>query len=186
MVDQSKLQDILFDNENEVWDRIRQQLLNSNCLKTQTSAAIVRYMPALNKCKILSIGSNSCAPKDCEYGSKLSFCPRAEIKTGTNYELCAPLHAERMACLNIRKDRDSKEILKFASHLQVSEDDILSAFNKEELENLNGASLYLVGHYWACEGCVYFLKTVGINDIKLDKVTADKTKENYSNKNIIK
>lgn len=176
--------ELLLDSEDEVWARVRSTLSASNCLKTQTAAAIVRYDPDKEKYRVLSLGSNSCAPKGHEYGAELETCPRAAIKTGTNYELCAPLHAERMACLNIRPDRDNTEVLRFASHLDISENETLSAFTGEEQDKLRGASLYLVGHYWACDGCVSFLKTVGITDIKLDKLSADKTKENYSRLNI--
>ena len=181
---EEKLEELLLDSEEEVWKRIRQALSNSNCLKTHTAAGVVRYDSTLNKYRILSIGSNSCAPEGHEYGDKLSVCPRANITTGTHYELCRPIHAERMACLNLSSKRDNKNIAKFASHLDVSENEIRSYFTAEELQKLNGASLYLVGHYWACDSCLYFLKTVGITDIKLDQLTADKTKENYLKLNI--
>ncbi len=185
MTPQPVLQDIiLVDTEDDIKKYVRDSLVNSNCLKTRTAAAIARYEPSLNKYRILSIGCNSCAPADCEYGQTLRACPRSNIKTGTSYELCAPLHAERMACLNIRAPRESNETKKFASHLQVSEDEILSAFSKDELEKLKKATLYLAGHYWSCEGCVYFLKTVGITEIKLDAMTAETTKQSYESKRI--
>ncbi len=184
MTSQSDLQNLLVDTEENIKKCVRDYLANSNCLKTRTAAAIVRYEPSLNKYRILSIGCNSCAPAGCEYGQTLTMCPRSNVKTGTGYELCAPLHAERMACLNIKEGRDPKETRKFASHLQVSVEEILSAFSKEELEKLNGATLYLAGHYWACESCVYFLKTIGITEIKLDAMTAETTKQSYESKKI--
>ncbi len=179
-----KLQDLLVDTEDDIKKSVRDYLINSNCLKTRTAAAIARYESSLNKYRILSIGCNSCAPAECEYGQILAMCPRSNVKTGTGYELCAPLHAEIMACLNIREERELTETKKFASNLKVSEDVVLSAFSKEELEKLKGASLYLAGHYWACDGCVSFLKTVGITEIKLDAMTAETTKQNYKSKSI--
>ncbi len=179
-----KLDNILLDSEEEVWNVVRQARSGSNCLKTQTAAAVVRYDQDLKKYRILSIGSNSCAPEGHNYGDRLTVCPRAAIKTGAHYELCRPIHAERMACLNFGSRRNSEDITKFASHLNISEEEIKSYFSSEELKKLNGASLYLVGHYWACDSCLYFLKTVGITDIKLDPLTAGSTKENYLKLNI--
>ena len=180
MTDKPGLQDLLFNDEEAVWTRIRLELSNSNCVKTQTAAAIVRYDQSSGKYRVFSFGSNSCAPDRVSYSSKISVCPRAKVKTGSNYELCAPIHAERMACLNIRHYSTTEDLLRFASHLPISEEEILSTFNHDELKVLEGASLYLVGHYWACEGCVSFLNTLGITDIQFDSVTGVKTKERYS------
>lgn len=179
-----KLQEILAKSEEEVWDVVRKTLPGSNCLKTHTAAAVVRCDEVEGIYRILSIGVNACAPTGKTYDSKLDACPRMDIKTGTNYGLCASLHAERSACLNIREGRTVKDEAVFASHLNAQESEILSAFTPEELKLLNGASLYLVGHYWSCESCVSFLKTVGITDIKLDKLTGGKTKSAYESKKI--
>jgi deoxycytidylate deaminase len=164
--------------EGELWDTIRGALRNSTCLKTQTAAAIVK------EGKILSMGSNLCAPSGQEYGERISFCPRMATKTGTGYELCSPVHAEVMACLNIRPNRSPAELGRFAGHLRLKESEILSAFTEGELRLLNGSTLYLVGHYWACENCEYVVRTVGAKEIKLDTITGEETKKAYEIKNL--
>ena len=111
-----------------------------------------------------------------------------KIKTGANYELCSPIHAEVMTCLNIRKNRTQEELAKFAGHLECNTEEIFGAFSMEELRLLNQAELYLVGHYWACETCVKFLAAVGIpkENIKFDPITGSETKERYQSQGITK
>lgn len=149
---------------------------NSTCVKTQTGAVIIKDG------KTVSFGYNLCAPEGVKYGETVPECPRMKIKTGANYELCSPVHAEIMAALNIRKGREDEELGKFAGHLNFQTSEILGAFNVEELRILNGAELYLVGHYWACDNCVKFLAAVGIpkENIKFDPITGSETKARYA------
>jgi deoxycytidylate deaminase len=175
---------ILVNTEEELFRYVRNELSNSNCVKTRTAAAIARYELLSNKYLVLSLGSNSCAPSGYEYGQKILSCPRSAIKTGTGYELCAPIHAERMACLNISTKMEPAELHKFSSHLKMTREGIISVFSEEELKKLNGATIYLAGHYWVCESCKYFLNVVGIKDIKFDPETAEKTRSDYVVKNI--
>ncbi len=165
-------------NEEEIWSTIRALLRDSNCLKTQTAAAIVRDG------KILSFGFNLCAPGSSSYGDALEACPRTLTKTGTGYELCSPIHAEVMACLNIRHERTSRELGRYAGHIQLPEKKILAAFTSQELEVLNGSSLWLVGHYWACDNCQDFLRVVGVADIRIDKLTGDATRGSYKRRKL--
>ncbi|MGC8622848.1 MAG: hypothetical protein ACP5SJ_03770 [Candidatus Micrarchaeia archaeon] len=169
------MQHIKVASDEEVWSLLRKELPKSNCLKTQTAAAIVKEM------EIRSIGTNSCAPEGHKYGDKLEFCPRMSITTGEHYELCSPVHAEVMACLNIREGRTSNEIGKYASHLNPPKELIMSAFTPQEKEQLNGSYLYLLGHYWVCNNCKFFLGVVGIPEshIKLNKISADAVKNKY-------
>ncbi len=166
--------------EEAIWSEIRGVLRNSNCLKTQTAAAVVRDE------KILSTGWNLCAPGGSDYGDRLDSCPRASITTGGSYELCSPVHAEVMSCLNIRRDRTLEEKANFAGHLKFDDIVIRSAFTEDELKLLGGSHLYLVGHYWACGNCVQFLGAVGIpeSNIKLDKITGESTRTSYMERKI--
>ena len=164
--------------EEGLWNTIRDALRDSTCLKTHTAAGIVK------EDKLLSIGFNLCAPDSQGYGRLPSACPRMEITTGTGYELCSPIHAEVMSCLNIRPDRHPAELGKFAGHLSLGKDEILSAFTESELNLLNGSTLYLVGHYWACENCTYVAKTVGVSEIKLDAITSEETKKAYESRKL--
>jgi hypothetical protein len=166
--------------DSEIWADIRASLRNSNCVKTKTAAAVVKDGV------IISMGNNLCSPNGYQYGDVLQICPRMEIKTGQNYELCSPIHAEVMASLHIRRDRPQTELAEFAGHLVASEERIRAAFTEEELVQLRGAQLYLVGHYWACDGCVRFLSVVGIpkENIRFDKITAEATQAAYEKKGI--
>ncbi len=153
----------------------------STCVKTKTGAVIVKNG------MLLSTGQNKCAPEGCEYGDKVEKCPREGMKTGTGYELCKPVHAEVAACLGVRTRAPSKEEMsKFAGHLAPSQDEIRAAFTPEELEKLNGAALYLVGHYWACDNCKNFCAAVGITDIQFDKISGEVTRERYEQKGLTK
>lgn len=156
----------------------RQRSQGSTCLKTKTGAVIIK------EGSMVSSGCNQCAPEGHVYGDPVSDCPRMSIKTGTGYELCRPIHAEVMACLNVRQNRTPKELAQFASHLQPTREEVLKAFTPEEKELLSGATLYLVGHYWACEGCRRFAETVGITDIQFDKLTGKETEDRYKTSKI--
>lgn len=150
----------------------------STCLKTKMGAVIVKNN------EIVSTGCNLCAPLGLTHGESVSVCQRMMIKTGTNYELCQPLHAEIMACLNIRPNRKPEELAAFASHLHLTKDGILRAFTREERATLAGATLYLVGHYWACDGCRRFAETLGITDIRFDRITGMETETRYQKNNM--
>ena len=151
----------------------------STCLKTKTGAVIIKNG------QIISTGFNLCAPPGITHGESVSACPRITAKTGTNYELCQPLHAEVMACLKVRPNRKPEELALFASHRQPTRNEILRAFTKEERERLAGATLYLVGHYWACDGCRKFTKTLKITDIRFDTITSMKTKTRYQKNGMV-
>ena len=158
---------------------------NSTCAKTHTGAAIVKDG------KLIARSCNLCSPEGKQYYKLVEKCPREGMKTGTGYELCKPVHAEVMACLNakvmVSQHALTQEVLeKFAGHLKPSEEEILAAFTPEEMKVLNGAICYLAGHYWACENCINFLKAVGITDIRLAPTTAKETKEKYQAKGITK
>jgi len=165
-------------SEDEIWDSIRGVLKSSNCLKTQLSAGIVKDG------KIISVGFNLCAPNQHKYGEVLYDCPRMGVKTGTSYELCSGIHAEVMACLNIRPHRDSGEMGRFAAYKTVSYEEIRSAFTAKELDALAGSKLYLAGHYWICDSCSNFLKAVGIKDAVFDGITGERTRQSYLDKKL--
>jgi len=146
----------------------------STCVKTKTGAVIVKDG------EVLSTSQNLCAPDGCEYGDKVERCPREGMKTGTGYELCQPMHAEVMACLNAKAEKLSpQQMAQFAGHLVPSAEAILAAFAPDDLVRLNGATLYLVGHYWACENCKRFCRIVGVQEILFDPVTGKATEEKY-------
>lgn len=150
----------------------------STCLKTKTGVVIIKNG------NVLSQGHNLCAPEGHDHGDTVSTCPRMLTKTGAGYELCRPLHAEVMTCLNIRPNRKPKELEQFARHLQPTKEEILNAFTKKERELLSGATLYLVGHYYACDDCRRFAEVVGITDIQFDELTANETKSRYKSNKI--
>ncbi|OYT42338.1 MAG: hypothetical protein B6U78_01465 [Candidatus Aenigmarchaeota archaeon ex4484_224] len=103
--------------ENEkIWEFLENEVIHrSNCLKTKTSATIVKNE------KILSVGWNSCSPivneKKYKYDERLEVCPRMNVPSGTGYELCSPVHAEVRAVLNLRSINPiQNELKRFASH----------------------------------------------------------------------
>lgn len=120
---------------------------------------------------LIAGGCNLCAPPGHEYGDSDFECLRKHVKTGEDYRLCRPIHAEVMACLNIRRDRLSEELAKFASNERPSREDILRAFTAEEKAQLAGATLYVVGHNWVCDDCQHFAAVLGITDIELEDET---------------
>lgn len=158
------------------FSRAREASQHSTCVKTKTGAVIVKNG------KIISRGFNLCSPSGVKYGESVKECPRMKIKTGANYELCGPVHAEVAACLNIWPERPAETLGGFAGHFQLTKSETQAAFSMRELRKLDGATLYLVGHYWACDNCVKFLESVGIpkENIKFDPITGSETKERYS------
>jgi hypothetical protein len=149
----------------------------STCLKQKNAALVIKNG------KVLSEGFNLCAPHGTKYGEEVHVCPRMNLKSGTGYELCGPIHAEVMAPLNIRKNRDPEEVAQFASHLPFTPEQILSAFTSDEKKKLKGATLFLAGHYWACEGCMRFINTLGMK-IEIEQSAAEETKNRYIKGNI--
>lgn len=158
----------------------RSLLKKSTCLKLATAASVWKDN------ELLGSASNLCAPEDTQHGQPVSECPRMNITTGGQYELCAPLHAEVLACLDIRPERNSAEVERFAGHLKPTKLAILAAFTAGELKLLKDATLYLVGHYWACENCLRFLGVVGITDVKFDELTAKEARNRYDRSGITK
>ncbi len=153
--------------------------LHSTCVKTKTGALIVKDGIRI------STGQNRCAPDGHNYGDTIEKCPREGMKTGTGYELCKPIHAEVMACLNAKScPLTTDGMAKFAGHLAPSEEEIRAAFTPAELEWLLGATLYLVGHYYACENCQRFCSIVGIKEILFDDVSGQATKDRYKERGI--
>jgi len=86
--------------------------------------------------KIVGRGYNLCSPKGFNHGQKVRACPRKNLATGDKYDLCKPLHAELVAVLNTR------------------------------LEDCQGATMYLYGHYYPCWHCESVARFVGIKEIK--------------------
>ena len=160
---------------------------NSTCVKTHTGVALAKNG------QLISTSCNLCSPEGKKYGEAVEKCPREGMKTGTGYELCAPVHAEVMGCLNamfaVSQRSPTQEVMrKFAGHLTPNPDEVRAAFTPRELEALNGATCYLAGHYWACDNCIAFLEAVGINrtEIKLDPTTSKETEERYKARGITK
>ena len=145
----------------------------STCLKTQTAALIVQNG------EIISYGYNMCCPQGQLYGLPVTECPRMGTKTGTAYELCKPLHAETLAALAAFgiSHVDRKSLWHFPGFtLQLAK---YNNFFQEK------ATLYLLGHYWACEECIAFLKYVGISEIKFDDLSGGATLKNYSKQGLV-
>jgi hypothetical protein len=85
-----------------------------------------------------------------------------------------PLHAEIAACVNAFgiSTASRKSLWHFPGFT-------LQLRKYEGFFKSRGAIMYLVGHYWACEECINFLKSVGIDEIKFDDLSGGSTKENY-------
>jgi len=148
-----------------IWAVIRAAAIGSNCLKTKTGAGLVKDG------RLFSTGFNICAPKPHNYGDILGSCPRLNIKTGTQYELCSPIHAEVMVCLNIRPGRIASTLAMYVSQEKLTYNTIRAAFTTQELQVLEGSELYLSGHYWVCGGCLSFLKAVGVKRVVFEDLT---------------
>lgn len=146
----------------------------STCLKTNTASLIVT-----DDKKILSWGVNMCCPQGQLYGLPVSECPRMEATTGTSYALCMPIHAEIVACLNAFgiSTADRKNLWHFAGFTRQLRE--YEGFFKSK-----GAVLYLVGHYWACDECIDFARSVGIEEIKFDNLSGGVTREKYREQGI--
>lgn len=146
----------------------------STCLKTQTSALIVDKDK-----RILSWGTNMCCPQGQLYGLPVTECPRLNTQTGSSYALCMPLHAEVVACLNAFgiNTADRKNLWHFPGFTRRLRE--YAGFFQSR-----NAVLYLVGHYWACDECVDFLKSTGIEEIKFDDLSGGSTLTKYRKQHI--
>lgn len=154
-------------SDEDFFNIARWLLTRSTCLKTQTAALIVQGG------HMISHGVNMCCPQGQLYGLPVPECPRMDKATGTWYELCKPLHAEVDATLNaLGISAVERKSLWHLPSLVV------------KLMNYTGyfknATLYLVGHYWACDECLDFLKVVGIVDVKFDDLSGGKTRGKYA------
>ena len=148
-------------------------LSHSTCLKTQTAALIVA------EGKIVSWGVNMCCPQDQIYGLPVSECPRMQKETGTYYELCKPIHAEIVAAINAFgiSHIDRKTLWHFPGFT-------LKLKHYEGFFKSKKATLYLLGHYWACQECVDFLKLIGITEIKFDDLSGGNTLKEYRTRDL--
>jgi deoxycytidylate deaminase len=159
--------------EEGLWRAARRTRRRSTCLKTQTAAVIVKHG------RIIARHANICAPEGVVFGEMVPRCPRISVTTGAHYELCRSVHAEVAAALSVRKNRSAEDYAHFAAYLAPTVEEIRGAFTEEELDLLSGATLYLAGHYFACEHCVRFLEAVGITDIRFDPRSSTETKLRY-------
>ncbi len=143
-------------------------LSRSTCLKTQTAALIVAGG------EIISWGVNMCCPQGQIYGLPVAECPRKSAETGTHYELCKPIHAEIVAAINAFGigHVERKSLWHFPGFT------LKLKYYEGFFRNKN-AVLYLLGHYWACQECVDFLKLIGITEIKFDDLSGGKTLKSY-------
>ena len=158
--------------DEEFFALAREILKNSTCLKTQTAALIVDRTG-----RIISWGVNMCCPQGQLYGLPVPECPRTDKKTGQFYELCKPIHAEFVACINAFgisaiERRDLWHFPGFTNKLVK-----YRGF-------FEGATLYLVGHYYACAECVDFTKLIGISEIKFDDLSGGATLKKYASRNL--
>ncbi|OGG29462.1 hypothetical protein A2973_02865 [Candidatus Gottesmanbacteria bacterium RIFCSPLOWO2_01_FULL_49_10] len=144
----------------DYFDQASAYLQDSNCAKIKLGAVIVKNNV------ILSTACNLCAPNGNSYNDRHVHCLRMDVTSGTGYELCKGIHAEVIACLNIRPGRTIEELAQFANYKKPAKKDILSAFTAEEKTRLKNATMYLAGHYYSCDGCKRFLAILGIRDIR--------------------
>ncbi len=148
-------------------------LSRSTCLKTQTASLIVAGG------RVVSWGVNMCCPQDQIYGLPVAECPRMDKETGTHYELCKPVHAEIVAAINAFgiSHIERKSLWHFPGFT-------LKLKYYEGFFKSKDAVMYLLGHYWACQECIDFLKLIGITEIKFDDLSGGKTLKDYRTKNL--
>lgn len=148
-------------------------LSRSTCLKTQTASLIVAGG------KIISWGVNMCCPQDQIYGLPVAECPRMGKETGTHYELCKPVHAEIVAAINAFgiSHIERKSLWHFPGFT-------LKLKYYEGFFSNKNAVMYLLGHYWACQECIDFLKLIGVTEIKFDDLSGGKTLREYKVKEL--
>ncbi len=164
-----RIPDLITPKTDEDFFAIGRLLLpRSTCLKTQTAALIVQDGV------IVSYGYNMCCPQGQLYGMPVAHCPRVDTKTGTAYALCKPIHAEVVAVLNAFgiSHAERTSLWHFPGHL-------VKLFQYKDYFR-GKATLYLLGHYWACEECVAFLKLIGITEIKFDDLSGNATLSTYA------
>lgn len=142
------------------FDQAFARLQDSNCAKAKLGAVIVKDNV------VLSTACNLCAPGGSSYADRRVHCLRMGVTSGTGYELCKGIHAEVIACLNIRSGRTIAKLAQFANYKKPTKKDILKAFTVQERTQLNNAIMYLAGHYYSCDGCKRFLKILGITDVR--------------------
>lgn len=80
-----------------------------------------------------------------------------------------------MVCLNIRENRNISELAPFIGSVVQPVSVISKAFTPYEVEMLDGAALYLIGHADPCNACLHFLHAVGIKDIRFEQLALGTT-----------
>lgn len=98
----------------------------------------------VNKGRVVGQGFGLCSPSGFKHGKKVKKCERINLPTGVGYDLCRSVHAEVVAISRTRP------------------------------QDLNGATLYLAGHYYPCWHCESLARLMGIKKIKVKDLGAKK------------
>lgn len=137
----------------------------SNCAKRKLGTVLVKNG------KIISRGWNTCCcnghPRDEEVPKE--DCLRLNLHGGRGYELSHAVHAEVSALLNIRRQRDAADYERCKATIEPTQALIEELFTEEERELLRGATLYLSGHTYACDGCKRWCSLLRIREIIIEE-----------------
>ncbi|MFH1444794.1 MAG: hypothetical protein ABIG34_05430 [Candidatus Peregrinibacteria bacterium] len=133
----------------------------SNCAKQKVGAVLVKDG------SIISVGWNSCACGGCHRSEMIPSekCERLHLPSGEGYELSRPVHAEVSAMLRIRLERSADDFERCIATVEPIEELVAELFTQEERALLEGATLYLSGHTYACDSCQQWATLLGIESI---------------------
>lgn len=171
----------LTQREEQAAEELRRHILQqawdwtyySNCRDKQLGAILVKDG------RIIGRGSNLCAPPPYEYGDVLPYCLRDGARRGTQRKRCYGFHAEVMACLSARRDKEGnsvpvteRDLKRFAwwrfgikpgnKQGERTKRVLQKRFSLEDRERLRGAVLYLVGVAHVCDVCDWLLEWLGV------------------------
>ena len=171
------------DKNNQYMKEASNIMEKGGCFIQKTGAVIV-----FNN-NIIGRGNNA--------SKTLKSCPRREkgSKTGEDYYLCKEVcgqfgHAESNAIYNTVKNlKIDKEKLKELENLiniayynkdtnfEELENKIIEFTKNINIEKIEGANLYLDGHWWCCRACWMFMNAFGIKDVYLRDDSIEKYKK---------
>lgn len=138
----------------------------SNCAKRKLGVVLVKNG------KIISRGWNTCRCSGVarETEVKKEECLRLTLHGGRGYELSHAVHAEVSALLNIRKGRSDDDFERCMATIEPTQVLVNELFTAEERATLNGATMYLSGHTYTCDGCKKWCELLGIQEIVIEEV----------------
>ena len=135
--------------------------VHSNCAKRKLGAVLVKNGT------IIASGWNSCRCGGLSRSEEIprATCQRLTSDSGQGYELSRPVHAEVATFLSVRSERAAEDFERCLATVEPTEALVAELFTPEERAALQGATLYLSGHTYACVFCKKWAELLGIAEI---------------------